>query len=213
MDIGKRSAEVANIVSGVIAIYLLVKPQGGAPVSQPPSHAIDSLPLPFVILCVSVLMASFLNFLALRRKPDSPMEENRIVKRALDKVPVGDPVPVAPSDVPLGFGGMMTLPDGRSVISCTMEELATEYRNYTKDQFNRRLAGRWVKVSGEIRDIHSDGDVWLKWVQGVATKLEFGQGWSESLSTLRRGGTVTFRGKIAEASVGEYIIIGKCELL
>jgi hypothetical protein len=186
-------------------------------VSQPPSHAIDSLPLPFVILCISVLLASVLNFLALRRRTDSTIEQNPTAKRTLDKTaPAAAPIPVGveslDSGMPIESGVAMTLPDGRTVTVCRVEALAAAYKSYTKDQFNRKFAGKWVKMSGEINDIHSDGDVWLKASEGILLQLQFGKGWSEPLAALSRAATVTFRGKIWGASIG-YITIMECELL
>ena len=67
MDVWKRSAEIATIVSGVSGLYVLLKPQVAGTLSRVPLTAPDNLPV--VILGASIICASVLNFIALRRKP------------------------------------------------------------------------------------------------------------------------------------------------
>jgi hypothetical protein len=200
LDLWKRSAEVANIVSAAVALYVLFKPKAAA-VSQVPAQTLDNIPL--VILCIAFFSASVLNVIALRKKTGASIGEN--VESAARPTPIG----VLSSQQ--RFGGAQTvLPDGRTIISCSLKDLKAAYDDNTREQFNRLLGGKWLKFSGSIRDNYgrqlrleqSFPQVWL----------QFGEGWEEQLSALPRGSSVTIRGQMLGAD-SISIQLKECELL
>lgn len=200
MDPWKRSAEVANIVSAAVALYVLFKPQGGAAVSQVPIQAPANLPL--VILCIAFFSASVLNVIALRKKSSASIEHK----------PAGGSTPAEALIPQPSFGGAQTvLPDGRTIISCSLEDLKAVYDNNTKDNFNRLLGGKWLKLSGNIKDNHGNGRVYLK-QNFPSVVLQFEKGWEEQLSALPLGSSVTIRGKMLGAD-SLSIQLEECELL
>jgi len=113
-------------------------------------------------------------------------------------------------DVP-GFGVNTTLPDGRAIISCSLEDLGDAYHKNTIDQFNRLLSGKWIKTSGRIGENHGNGQVWLSNADPIFV-LQFAEGWSDQLSPLGRGATITVRGKILKADYSG-VRLEECELL
>lgn len=217
MNLWTRTAEAANIVSAVIAVYLLVKPQGGAPVSQVPIHVWDNLPL--MILCVSVLVAAVLNVIVLRRKSGASLNvvgQRRARTAALEGLVHREPdsaqsPSIISSPQPAPFGVPTVLPDGRIVISCSHEDLQAAFRDHTMDLIHRVLDGKWIKISGNIKEIYSDGLVFLAHGFPIVL-LRFGKGWQEQLSDLRRGSSVTIRGKMMDVDP-QGIRLGECELL
>jgi hypothetical protein len=119
-----------------------------------------------------------------------------------------------PSRIPENqpFGAQMVLPDGRTIISCSPEDLQSAFRTNTKDQFNRLLSGKWIKISGKIEDNLGNGTVIIITEGSPNIFLHFGRAWEDQLSVLSRGLSVTIRGKIAPAQIG-YISLIECELL
>lgn len=217
MDVWKRLAEAANIVSAFIAVYLLLKPSvsgtAGQAVNQVPVHAPVNTPL--VVLCISVFCASVLNFIALRRKleirPSVAPEQPAPV--SVENTAVADQ-PASVDTMPLQFGTQTVLPDGRVITSCTLEDLITAFKQKTNYQFNKAFRGKWVKISGQIDDSHGDGRVYLKTPTGspTLTRLRFGKGWEGALSELSRGATITIRGKFGESD-SSALRLDECELL
>jgi hypothetical protein len=201
LDLWKRSAEVANIVSAAVALYVLFKPKAEA-VSQVPAQTLDNIPL--VILCIAVFSASVLNAVALRKKSGVSIGEN------LESAATPTPIGVLSSQQ--RFGGAQTvLPDGRTIISCSLKDLIAAYNDNTQEQFNRLLGGKWLKLSGSIRDNYGNGQLRLE--QGFPhVVLQFGEGWEEQLSALPRGSSVTIRGQML-GSDSISIQLKECELL
>jgi hypothetical protein len=67
-------------------------------------------------------------------------------------IPQPSPSPIAlPLDIlpPPSFETRMKLPDGRTIITTSPEDLQSAFRSNTRDQFNRLLGGKWVKLSGK----------------------------------------------------------------
>jgi hypothetical protein len=204
VDVWKRSAEVANIASGTIAVYLLLKPQAASLVSEVPSRWPDRLPL--VILCVSVVGAAVLNVIALQRKPAALIEPTAAADRNETAVPSGPTTAHASR-----FDAQTVLPDGRAIISCTQEDIVAAYRDNTIDQFHRLLSGKWIKISAKIEDNRGKGKITL--MGGIPYfNLQFKKGWEEQLAVLKRGSSVTVRGRVVEADP-LCIRFDECELL
>ncbi len=67
MDLWKRTAEAANIISAVAAIYVLFKPPATPASGAVMNPTISPVSPSLVVLCVSVLTAGVLNFIALQR--------------------------------------------------------------------------------------------------------------------------------------------------
>jgi hypothetical protein len=198
VDIWKRLAELSNIASAAIAIILLFKQRGEPLPSQVPTQTPDHPPL--VILCIVVVSSSLLNSMALQRMSSALIKQ----KPAGAILSGGIPQPSA-------FGSPAILPDGRKVISCSLEDLLVAYNDMTKDQFNRLLAGKWIKLTGKMKDNDGNGQVTLA-SDSAIIRLQFGKGWEESLAVLRRGSSMTIRGKIVD--VGDLAIrFADCELL
>ena len=164
--------------------------------SQALHPAVSPESLPTVALCVSVFSAAVLNLIALRRRPSSLVE------------PVGDILPSIPQ---ISFGPKTVLPDGRTIISCSLKELQMAHSDNTIDQFNRLLGGKWIKTSGAIENNHGDGKVYLTSGAPLII-LQFADGWIEQLSMLPRGSRVTIRGKVKDADI-LAIDLCECELL
>jgi hypothetical protein len=111
------------------------------------------------------------------------------------------------------FGTPMDLPDGRTILSISPDDLQAAHHNNTVDQFNRLLGGRWIKISGKIRNTYGNGLVFLKLTEDYPLiVLHFGKGWYEPLSVLPLGSSMTIRGKV-EGTDGVYINLSECELL
>jgi hypothetical protein len=92
-----------------------------------------------------------------------------------------------------------------------LEALLTAYHDNTTDQFNRFLGGKWIKISGKIKDNLGNGR--LTFLHKYDTvRLKFGKGWDEQLSLLSRGADVTIRGKLANDNYAG-IELSECELL
>jgi hypothetical protein len=201
LDLWKRSAEVANIVSATVALYVLFKPKAEA-VSQVPAQTFDNIPL--VTLCIAFFSASVLNFIALRTKAGASIGEN--VGSAARPTPIGE------LSSQQRFGDAQTvLPDGRTIISCSLKDIKAVYDDNTREQFNRLLGGKWLKFSGSIRD--NDGNGQLRLEQSFPhVLLQFGKGWEEQLSVLPRGSSVTIRGQMLGADPIS-IELKECELL
>jgi len=125
--------------------------------------------------------------------------------------PAEGPPPTIPISTSQDFGVQTVLPDGRAIISCSLEDLQAAFHKNTLDQFNRLLAGRWVKISGKIHENHGNGQIWLS-NNGLYFVLQFAKGWNEQLSVLGRGVAVTVRGKIVQAQISA-IYLDNCELL
>jgi hypothetical protein len=112
----------------------------------------------------------------------------------------------------------VTLPDGRTISTCRLEDLIAIYKENTTDQANRLLVGKWIKFSGEVHDNQGDGSVYIvhSGIFGMPSPvlvwLQFGKGWEEPLSTLRRGSSITARGQIVRVS-SAVIRLERCELL
>jgi hypothetical protein len=119
-----------------------------------------------------------------------------------------------PKRLPDVFATTLTLPDGRAISSCRIEDLIAIHEANTTDQASRLLVGKWVKFFGKLRDNHGDGIVLLesepsRWPIFI---LPFREGWTEQLSELQRGSNVTVRGQIVSIELGHIRLHG-CELL
>lgn len=112
------------------------------------------------------------------------------------------------------FGTRMALPDGRTIISLTPEELQAAHDRNTAEQFNRLLGGVWIKISGKVINNYGRGIVFLTLTEGrdPSLMLHFGKAWDEQLAALPRGSSVTIRGKV-QGTDGSTIRLYECELL
>jgi hypothetical protein len=117
-------------------------------------------------------------------------------------------IPPAPV---LSFGTQMVLADGRVIIVCSPENLQTAHKDNTVDRFKRLLGGRWVKISGTVRQNYGDGLVFLTQDSPIIV-LHFAKGWIGQLAELRLGSIVTIRGKVTDAD-SLSINLAECELL
>lgn len=204
MDVWKRLAEVANIASGTIAVYLLLKPQAAALVSEVPSRWPDRLPL--VVLCSSVVGAAVLNVIALRRNSSASVGPTVAPDEPQGAITQKSTLTLAST-----FGAQTVLPDGRAIISCNKEDIVAVYRDHTNEQFHRLLRGKWVKFSAKMADNQGKGLITLE--GGIPFfRLQFQKGWEEQLAILRRGSSVTIRGRVVDADA-LVIRFDECELL
>jgi hypothetical protein len=110
-----------------------------------------------------------------------------------------------------------TLPDGRTVISCTPQDIDHIYRTQTLAQINRGLDGKWLKLSGTVDNIArtSNLGVWVYLKTGLYKKtivFRFENIWAEQLNALTIGADITVRGKMREADLTTFTL-EKCELL
>jgi hypothetical protein len=110
------------------------------------------------------------------------------------------------------------LPDGRAIHSCTLKWLAKIISTSTTDQASRLLLGKWVKFSGKIDDNRGNGWIWIfasglpSNIRPLLASLQFGEGWEEQLSKLRRGSEITVRAQIISIDGGSVKMEG-CELI
>lgn len=198
----KRLAEIANIISAAVALYLLIKPQSGVSLSIP--NIAGNLPL--VILCLSVVGAAVLNFAALRQKTSTSNEQKSIQ----DDPPTTGGTLAPSANFPAAFGKPTILPDGREVVSCTPKDLQALYRTHTIVQISRLFSGKWLKLYGKIDNI-SGPRLFMDSVHPMVV-LTFDVAWAEQLSTLTRESSVTIRDKMAKADHATFTL-AECELL
>jgi len=135
--------------------------------------------------------------------PTAHKEENA------SRVPLEKPTLRNPG---LSFDTQMVLPDGRTIISCGIEDLQLAFQRNTIDQYNRLLGGKWIKTSGKIQDNLGNGIIVFQTQNSPSIFLKFGRAWEEQLSVLQRGAGVTIRGKMAPAEPGSIMLV-ECELL
>ncbi len=105
----------------------------------------------------------------------------------------------------------VTLPDGREVVTCTQDDLRALYRANTVERTSRALKGKWIRMSGELRE-HSDNQLYLKVTDKPLIMLKFAKGWDEELLRLQRGSQFTFRGKIVAVDI-YGLSLEECEFL
>jgi hypothetical protein len=128
-----------------------------------------------------------------------------------------------PTDADLGgqansplFGVQTTLPDGRVVISCTINEIQAAFDTYTVAQINRAVVGKWIKLSGTIQNVNAASNigVWVTLQSNVSISIFFifENSWFEQLHALPRGRSVTIRGEARKAE-STTLQVAKCELL
>jgi hypothetical protein len=217
VDIHKVAAwaNVGSFALGCIALYLVWPsrhPQTGqnAAVAQP----VPSFHPSMWIFLLVLFVAGLLHLVAALKQPKSVQAQAPIPAPFPSPAPItkaGGDVPVANTPQLSGFDAQTILPDGRAINSCSLEFLARMYRENTLDRFNRLLAGNWIKISGKIDDNHGNGLVYLVHTSPLI-RLQFAKGWEEQLSVLKRGSSITVRGKVLAAS-GSAIGLGECELL
>ena len=110
------------------------------------------------------------------------------------------------------FEAQMVLPDGRTIITTTPEELQAAFRLGTIAQFNRLLGGKWVKISGNVSENFGGRSYVLLTQESPRIGLLFGKEWDGQTSQLARGSIVTVRCKVGAAHV-DLIDLVECEPL
>jgi hypothetical protein len=159
-----------------------------------------------VVLCVSVVAAAVLNVIALQRKTVASIEPTVASDEPHTAITQGQTVKLGAA-----FDAQTVLPDGRVIISCKQEDIVAAYRDHTRDQFRRLLSGKWIKVSAKMADNHGKGHITL--MGGMPFfNMRFQKGWEEQLAVLKRGSSVTIRGRIVDADPLS-IDFDECELL
>jgi hypothetical protein len=214
VDVWKRAAEIATIISGISGLYVIFKPQVAGTLSQLPLSAPANLPV--VILGICIISASVINLVATRQKPALPTvdtqasQQSQTEHTSSTRAPI-EIVPIAVSAALALLGSKTVLPDGREVISCTREGIQALFKANTIDQFNRLLRGQWLKMSGTLEENHGGGRIYLEAFDPMIW-LKFAEGWEEHLSTLPKGSSITFRGKLKGAD-STSVHLQDCELL
>ena len=119
-------------------------------------------------------------------------------------------------DTPDVFRDTVMLPDGRSISSCSLENLIAIHKANTTDGASRLLVNRWIKFSGVVDDVDTDGYVSLAPLDRLKPLpiivLKFAKGWEQQLSALQRGSNVTVRGQVVRTR-DNHIRFENCELL
>ena len=114
------------------------------------------------------------------------------------------------------FLNAVTLPDGRVISSCNLEDVIAVHKANTTEQAHRLLVGKWIKFPGTVEDISTDGIVNLASTNRSdplpVFVLKFAEGWEKQLSALQRASSVTVRGQIAGLEYS-FIRLKACELL
>lgn len=117
------------------------------------------------------------------------------------------------SGMPFWFSAKTTLPDGREIHACTVDQLQEVYNANTVDQVDRLLRGKWVKVAAKVLQNYGAGSIYVDCEKPRPfITLKFTEDWVDQLSLLERGSGVMVRGKIV--NVDHYgIHLSDCELL
>src|SRR5579864_1131223 len=87
MDVGKRAAEVASVVSAAAAIYFVINQTSGPTVTPVPHPATIQNNVPLILLGLTVVCSSILNFIALHRKPVTAERKETEAKEAAGVLP------------------------------------------------------------------------------------------------------------------------------
>lgn len=183
MDLWKRSAEIANIVSAAVAVYVLVRPQSGAVVNQVPiqTPAPDNLPL--VVLCISVFSAAVLNFIALQRTSKGSIEQmvlpdNRVVTS------------YSLTSLNAILNKYTTAQVSKLLIGQWIKVSANVFDNSGEGRISVMIPARGT----------------------VVLALFFAKGWEEQLLGIRPGASLTARGRVSRVA-SSAIDVEECELL
>ena len=165
------------------------------------------------IVAISLLVKVLIDLRSVHRPPDGSEKPSGFQSAKPDTTPGAAPPNTAPIDSP---AQAMTLPDGRTIITSSPEELQATFRANTIPQFNRLLSGKWIKMSVRVEDIWSGGRIYAPQAPPpdppMGMILQFSKGWDDELSKLARGSTVTVRCRITEARPSS-IGLDACELL
>jgi hypothetical protein len=218
VDIQKASAwaTIGSFFVGCVALYIMwssKSPQSATELNR----EVSVPPLMWLFLGGLVLSGGLHAYAAVvqaKTRPDkalSSIRQQSPIRRQAKETPTDQRQAQPNKELPSPFDSQTTHPDGRTIINCTPEDLQAFYRASTIDQTTRLLTGKWLKMSGKVDNVHGDARVYLEHHSPMIV-LRFAKGWEEQLSMLRRGSSVTFRGKIKGVD-SLSIDLEECELV
>jgi hypothetical protein len=172
----------------------------------------------FAVLVILLFISGLLHLKAPRASFKGEMPSSMEIKPS-----VFAPTDKAKKELPSAeTSGPTILPDNRIVIGLAPEKLCAFFEGVTTAQGNRMVQpylGKWMKVSGEVTDTNH--------VPGQFSRISFGrfgrlgecsftmffeEKWSEHVSILNAGETVTVLGQLKSVEQ-THIVLDPCELV